>query len=64
MREERIAAAMQRLTPAEQEKVLQGLRLLERAAREGAPEPGRPGRHPLWETVTAAMQPAAAERQK
>jgi DNA-binding MarR family transcriptional regulator len=57
MREARIAAAMERLTPAERDEVLHGLRLLERAAREGAPELGRPGRHPLWETVTAAMQP-------
>jgi DNA-binding MarR family transcriptional regulator len=63
-RDERIAAAMERLSPAEREEVLQGLRLLERAAREGAPESGRPGRHPLWEMVTAAMPPAAAESQR
>jgi DNA-binding MarR family transcriptional regulator len=54
-RSERIAAAMSQLTPEEQETVLTGLRLLDQAARQGAPEPC--GRHPLWEVVTATLQP-------
>jgi DNA-binding MarR family transcriptional regulator len=56
-RNERIAAAMERLSPEEQQSVLTGLELLERAAREGAPSPCGP--HPLWEVVTGALQPEA-----
>ena len=63
-RDERIAAAMERLTPAERGEVLRGLHLLEKAARECVPDPGRPGRHPLWEMVTAAMPPAMTDNQK
>ena len=59
-RDERIAAAMERLTAAEQETVLRGLSLLEKAAREGAPV-SQPSRHPLWDMVTASIQPTAAE---
>lgn len=59
LRDERIAAAMEQLSAVEQAEVLHGLRLLEGAARAGAPEPARSERHPLWEMVTAAMHPAA-----
>jgi DNA-binding MarR family transcriptional regulator len=53
-RDERIAAALDRLSQPEQETVLAGLRLLEHAARESAPEGSRP--HPLWDVVSEAMQ--------
>lgn len=53
-RDERIAAALDRLRAEEQEAVLTGLRLLAEAAREAAPDAC--GRHPLWEVVSEAMQ--------
>jgi DNA-binding MarR family transcriptional regulator len=53
-RDERIAAALDRLSEPEQETVLAGLRLLEHATRESAPEGSRP--HPLWDVVSEAMQ--------
>jgi DNA-binding MarR family transcriptional regulator len=62
-RNERIAAAMTRLTPEEREAALNGLRLLERAAREGAPAPEQPGRQPLWGMVAATMQTEVGEKQ-
>src|SRR6266511_960533 len=62
-RRERISAAMDRLSAAEQEAVLTGLRLLERAAQEGVPAPEPPGRHPLWDMVTAGMQSEGSAKQ-
>ena len=59
VRDQRIAAAMEQLSPGEREVVLQGLRLLEKSARGSSPEPARLGRHLVWEMMTAGMQPAA-----
>jgi DNA-binding MarR family transcriptional regulator len=61
-RNERIAAAMARLTPEECEAALIGLRLLERAARDVAPPLEHPERQPLWGLVAATLQPDAGER--
>jgi DNA-binding MarR family transcriptional regulator len=61
-RNERVAAAMERLTPEGREQVLLGLRLLEKAAGECAPEPEQPIRHPLWDVVTAAMPASDTKR--
>ncbi len=63
-RDARIGVAMQRLTLAEREAVLNGLRLLEMAARECEPAAGQTGHHPLWEMVTAAMPPASTQASK
>jgi DNA-binding MarR family transcriptional regulator len=71
-RDERITIAMTRLTPAEQEVVLTGLRLLDAAARDATPDahPGGHGAHDpqrrergtgLWEMMTAAMPPESRE---
>jgi DNA-binding MarR family transcriptional regulator len=59
-RDARIGVAMQQLTPAEREAVLNGLRLLETAARQCEPAPNPAGRHQFWEMVTASMPPASA----
>jgi DNA-binding MarR family transcriptional regulator len=61
-RDARIAVAMQRLTPVEREAVLNGLRLLETAARQNETAPGQTSRHPIWEIVTAAMPPASSQQ--
>ena len=59
VRDQRITAAMEQLSPGEREVVLQGLRLLEKSARGSAPEPARSGRHLVWEMMSAALPPAA-----
>jgi MarR family transcriptional regulator, transcriptional regulator for hemolysin len=53
-RDERIEAALGRLSGTEREAVLTGLRLLEEAARSILPGEGRG--HPLWDVVSEAMQ--------